>query len=57
MRFYKIDELKDKGIVKASVHGDHWHLFDANGKEYVTHEDPRGKLEGVKIEEYSGKDE
>ena len=57
MRYYKIEELKDKGIVKASVHGDHWHLFDANGKEYVTHEDPRGKLDGVKIEEYTGKDE
>lgn len=57
MRYYKIEELKDKGIVKASVHGDHWHLFDANGKEYITHEDPRGKLDGVKIEEYTGKGE
>lgn len=57
MRYYKIEELKDKGIVKASVHGDHWHLYDQSGKEYVTHEDPRGKLEGVKIEEYTGKGE
>ena len=36
-------ELNSKKIVSYYKHGDHWHVRTADGKEYVTYEDPSKK--------------
>lgn len=40
MRVLTLDELKSKAIVRILKHGDHWHVYDKDNKEYVVHEDP-----------------
>lgn len=37
------DKLDNKKIVSIRKHGDHWHVKTADGKEYVTYDDPSGK--------------
>lgn len=36
----KLSDLKNKNIVSAHKHGDHWHVYDKNGKEYLTYDNP-----------------
>ena len=40
-----LESLKDKEITKVQKHGDHWNVFDKDGNEYVTHEDPTHLLD------------
>lgn len=35
-----LDGIRNKNIVKILRHGDHWHVYDSDGKEYVVHTDP-----------------
>ena len=40
-----LEPLKGKEITKVQKHGDHWNVFDKDGNEYVTHEDPTHLLD------------
>lgn len=46
-----LDFLKTKNIVKIKVHGNHWHVYDNFGREYITYKDPTS-LFNTKVEKY-----
>lgn len=52
----KLEDLEGIEIVEASIHDDHYHLFDSDGKEYLTYEDPSTMFPDLEITEYQGHD-
>lgn len=49
-----VDEVKNKRIVKILKHEDHWHVYDSDGHEYVTHTDPSPYFPGITVGTYTG---
>ena len=47
----KLSGLNVKSILK---HGDHWHVYTADGNEFLTYEDPSGMFPGIAIGRYVG---
>ena len=47
-----LESLKDKDIVEIKLHGDHWHLEDKEGNEYLTYDDPRELFPEIEAIEY-----
>ncbi|WP_314558150.1 hypothetical protein [uncultured Parvimonas sp.] len=47
----KLSGLNVKSILK---HGDHWHVYTADGNEFLTYEDPSGMFPGIAIGTYVG---
>lgn len=41
-------------VVRILRHGDHWHIYTANGMEYVSYSDPSSKYPNVPIGTYVG---
>lgn len=51
------EELKNisgNEVVKILRHGDHYHIYTADGREVLTYEDPSALYPGIPIGEYSG---
>ena len=48
-----IEEKKDR-VVKILRHGDHWHIYTASGKEYISYTDPTSKYPDAEVGEYQG---
>lgn len=46
--------LDENKIVKVLRHGDHWHLYNAKGEEFITRNDPSGKYPDAYYGEYQG---
>lgn len=44
-------ELNNKKIISYYRHGDHWHVKTADGKEYITYQDPAKKNKALKKRE------
>lgn len=50
-----LDGIRNKNIVKILKHEDHWHVYDADGKEYVVHTDPTKLFPHAQVGEYEKK--
>lgn len=48
------NEIKKDKIVKVLKHGDHYHIYLADGTEYISHDRPTNLPTGVVIGEYNG---
>lgn len=49
-----LSQLKGKKIKEIKVHGNHWHVFTADGKEYLTYENPSRLFPKIRITQYKG---
>ncbi|WP_243343684.1 pneumococcal-type histidine triad protein [Anaerococcus sp. AGMB09787] len=49
-----LDQLKGKNITSIKLHGDHYHVYDANGNEFLTYEDPSSLFPNLTIGQYVG---
>ena len=47
-------QLKNKNVVSIKKHGDHYHVYLADGSEYLTYEDPSALFPNIKIGTYVG---
>ena len=47
-------QLKGKRVVSIKKHGNHWHVYTADGKEYLTYQDPSSLFKKIKIGQYKG---
>ena len=47
-------QLKNKNVVAIKKHGDHYHVYLADGTEYLTYEDPSDLFPNIKIGTYVG---
>lgn len=50
-------DLDGNKIVAIKKHGDHWHLYTADGKEYLSYDDPSKLYPHILIGQYDGKDD
>ena len=48
------NQLKNKNVVSIKKHGDHYHVYLADGTEYLTYEDPQALFPNIKIGTYVG---
>lgn len=48
------NKLKDKNVVAIKKHGDHWHVYLADGSEYLTYEDPSALFPNIRVGTYTG---
>lgn len=48
------NQLKNKKVVSIKKHGDHYHVYLADGTEYLTYEDPSSLFPNIKIGTYVG---
>lgn len=48
------NQLKNKNVVAIKKHGDHYHVYLADGSEYLTYEDPSALFPNIKIGTYVG---
>ena len=48
-----IEDKKDR-VIKILRHGDHWHIYTASGKEYISYTDPTSKYPDAEVGEYQG---
>lgn len=46
---------KEDEVVKILQHGDHYHVFTASGKEYISYENPRSQFPKAFFGKYEGK--
>lgn len=49
-------QLKEVGsqVVKLLKHGDHWHVYTADGNEFITYSDPRAMYPHAQVGVYTG---
>ena len=47
----KLRGLNVRSILK---HGDHWHVYTADGREYLTYEDPSSMFPNITVGTYVG---
>lgn len=50
----QLGQVASQGVVKILKHGDHYHIYTADGREFVTYSDPRALYPGVTIGTYTG---
>ena len=48
------NQLKNKNVIAIKKHGDHYHVYLADGSEYLTYEDPSSLFPNIKIGTYTG---
>lgn len=48
------NQLKNKNVVAIKKHGDHYHVYLADGTEYLTYENPSALFPNIKIGTYVG---
>ena len=46
--------MAGNGVVRILKHGDHYHVYTADGHEYITYDDPSGMYPGVPVGTYTG---
>lgn len=49
-----LKKISGNDVVKILKHGDHWHIYTADGNEYITHENPSSIYPNIAIGEYTG---
>ncbi len=47
-------QLKNKKVVAIKIHGNHWHVFTADGNEYLTYQNPSSMFPHIKVTKYTG---
>ena len=47
-------KLSGDKVVKILQHGDHWHIYTANGNEYISYSNPSTSYPHIKIGIYTG---
>lgn len=47
-------QLKNKKVVAIKIHGNHWHVFTADGNEYLTYQNPSSMFPYIKVTKYTG---
>ena len=47
-------QLKNKKVVAIKIHGNHWHVFTADGNEYLTYQNPSSMFSHIKVTKYTG---
>ncbi len=48
------NKLNSDEVVKILKHEDHYHVYTASGKEFITYEDPSSMYPGIKVGTYTG---
>lgn len=48
------DKLSSLNVVSIKKHGDHWHVYTADGKEVLTYEDPSSLYPNIVVGTYTG---
>ncbi|MFM1538202.1 hypothetical protein [Helcococcus bovis] len=48
----KTSENDGLNVASIKKHGDHYHLYDDKGREFITYQDPSSRYPHIKIEEY-----
>ncbi len=51
-----LEALRGMKVSSIKVHGDHWHVLTADGREFLTYEDPSALFPNVAIGKYTGED-
>lgn len=49
-----LNQLRGLDIVSIKVHGDHWHVYTRDGREFLTYENPSSLFSNIPVEEYVG---
>lgn len=47
-------QLKNKKVVAIKIHGNHWHVFTADGNEYLTYQNPSSMFPHIRVTKYTG---
>ena len=50
----QLKSIASNGVVRILKHGDHYHIYTADGREFVTYEDPSALYPGISIGTYTG---
>lgn len=50
----QLSALASNGVVKILKHGDHYHVYTADGREFITYSDPRSLYPGAAFGTYNG---
>ncbi|WP_311589992.1 hypothetical protein [Varibaculum massiliense] len=50
----QLGQVASQGVVKILKHGDHYHIYTADGQEFVTYTNPSGLYPGIAIGTYTG---
>lgn len=50
----ELTSMRGTEVVKILRHGDHYHVFTADGREFITYTDPSAAFPGVAIGTYTG---
>ena len=50
----QLRQVASQGVVKILKHGDHYHIYTADGQEFVTYSNPSGLYPGIAIGTYTG---
>lgn len=50
----ELTSMRGAEVVKILRHGDHYHVFTADGREFITYTDPSAAFPGVAIGTYTG---
>lgn len=50
----QLSALVSNAVVKILKHGDHYHVYTADGREFITYSDPRSLYPGVALGTYNG---
>ena len=48
-------QLKNKKVVAIKIHGNHWHVFTADGNEYLTYQNPSSMFPHIRVTKYTGR--
>ncbi|WP_077597622.1 hypothetical protein [Olsenella urininfantis] len=50
----QLRHVSGSDVVSILRHGNHWHILLADGREFISYEDPSGLYPGVTVGEYTG---
>lgn len=50
----ELKSITGNGVVRILKHGDHYHIYTADGREFITYEDPSSLYPGISIGTYTG---
>lgn len=48
------EQLREIDVVSIKKHGDHYHVYTSDGREFLTYENPSSLYPNIKIEQYHG---
>lgn len=50
----ELKSITGNGVVRILKHGDHYHIYTADGREFITYDDPSSLYPGISIGTYTG---